>query len=77
MVQMAAGRLLVETVAVVAAVVVASHPSSYTETAAGEFLAAAIVPCSSAGREKYLLVNLTNNGSTSAVCSAATENVDL
>ena len=39
MVQMAAGRLLVETVAVAAAVVV-SHPSSYKEVAVGEFLAA-------------------------------------
>ena len=42
MVQMAAGRLLVETVAVVAAVVVVSHPSSYTEIAVGEFPAAEI-----------------------------------
>jgi len=42
MVQMAAGRLLVETVAVVAAAVVASHPSSYMEAAVGEFPAAEI-----------------------------------
>ena len=42
MVQMAAGRLLVETVAVVAAAVVVSHPSSYKEVAVGEFPAAEI-----------------------------------
>lgn len=37
---------------------------------------AAIVHDSSAGRVKYLLVNSTNNGSSSAVYSA-TENADL
>ena len=42
MVQMAAGRLLVETVAAVVVVVVVSHPSSYMEIAVGEFLAAEI-----------------------------------
>lgn len=40
MTHMAVGRLLVETAAVAAAVVVVSHPSSYKEVAVGEFLAA-------------------------------------
>lgn len=56
-------------------VVVVNHPLSCKETVAEEVLAA-IVLDSSAGRVKYLLVNLTNNGSSSAVCSA-TENADL
>ena len=43
MAQMAAGRPLAETAAVVVtAVVVVSHPSSYKEVAIGEFLAAKI-----------------------------------
>ena len=42
MAQMAAGRLLVETGAVAAAVVVVSHPSRYKEVAVGEFPAAEI-----------------------------------
>jgi len=43
MAHMAAGRLLVETGAVAAAVVVVvSHPSLYKEVAVGEFLAAEI-----------------------------------
>lgn len=61
---------------VVVVVVVVNHPLSCKETVAEEVLAAAIVLDSSAGRVKYLLVNLTNNGSSSAVCSA-TENADL
>lgn len=60
---------------VVVVVVVVNHPLSCKETVAEEVLAA-IVLDSSAGRVKYLLVNLTNNGSSSAVCSA-TENADL
>lgn len=77
MMHMTAGGQLVGTVVdVVVVVVVANHPSSCKETVAEEVPVAAIVHDSSAGRVKYLLVNSTNNGSSSAVYSA-TENADL
>lgn len=57
-------------------VVGVSCRASCKATAVVESLAAAIVLDSSVGREMYLLVNLSNNGSTSAA-DFATENAGL
>lgn len=57
-------------------VVDVSCRASCKATAVVESLAAAIVLDSSVGREMYLLVNLSNNGSTSAA-DFATENAGL
>lgn len=73
MLHMVAVKRLDVTVVVVVGV---SCQASCKATAVVESLAAAIVLDSSVGREMYLLVNLSNNGSTSAA-DFATENAGL